>query len=83
MIARDMETDQLEAFDRVVREGSFSRAAIGLGIGQPAVSARIQSLEEAVARVYLSQGWQFLALGVVTLLLAKATRALTRQFKPA
>src|SRR6266851_423668 len=32
-----MELDQLIAFERVVREGSFSRAAIGLGIGEEAV----------------------------------------------
>ncbi|NTW03903.1 MAG: LysR family transcriptional regulator [Oscillochloris sp.] len=43
-----MDIDQLLAFDRVVREGSFSRAAWALGVGQPAVSARIQALERAV-----------------------------------
>jgi DNA-binding transcriptional LysR family regulator len=51
-----LETDQLEAFDRVVREGSFSRAAIALGIGQPAVSARIQSLETALGGAVLTRG---------------------------
>jgi 4-hydroxy-2-oxoheptanedioate aldolase len=50
--------------------------ASGKGCGSLAV-------EESVAREYLSQGCQFLALGVDTLLLAKATRALARQFKPA
>ena len=40
--------DQLVAFDQVVREGSFSRAALSLGIGQPAVSSRIQGLEAAL-----------------------------------
>src|SRR5262249_13534421 len=43
-----MQLDQLIAFDRIAREGSFSRAAAGLDVGQPAVSARIQALEEAV-----------------------------------
>jgi DNA-binding transcriptional LysR family regulator len=43
-----VETDQLETFDRVARERSFSRAAAAMGIGQPAVSARIQSLEQAL-----------------------------------
>ena len=42
-----MATDQLVAFQRIVREGSFSRAAFALGIGQPAVSARIAALEAA------------------------------------
>ena len=43
-----MQLDQLIAFDRIAREGSFSRAAVGLGLGQPAVSARILALEDAV-----------------------------------
>jgi DNA-binding transcriptional LysR family regulator len=43
-----MDIDQLVAFDRVVREGSFSRAALSLQIGQPAISARIHALEEKV-----------------------------------
>ncbi len=41
-----MNTDQLIAFDRVVREGSFSRAAWGLKIAQPTVSQRIRALEK-------------------------------------
>lgn len=51
-----METDQLDAFDRVAREGSFSRAALALGIGQPAVSSRIQSLEEALGGALFTRG---------------------------
>lgn len=43
-----MDTDQLLAFDRIVREGGFSRAARGLGISQPSVTARIQTLEAEV-----------------------------------
>jgi DNA-binding transcriptional LysR family regulator len=43
-----MQLDQLVAFDRIAREGSFSRAALALGLGQPAVSARILALEEAI-----------------------------------
>ncbi|HEU5100010.1 MAG TPA: LysR family transcriptional regulator [Roseiflexaceae bacterium] len=43
-----MDVDQLIAFDRIVREGSFSRAAWELHIAQPTISARIQSLEQAV-----------------------------------
>ena len=43
-----MDVDQLMAFDRIVREGSFSRAARGLQIAQPTISARIQALEQAV-----------------------------------
>jgi len=47
--ARDQvrwQVDQLVAFERVAREGSFSRAAVALDIGQPAVSARILALED-------------------------------------
>jgi DNA-binding transcriptional LysR family regulator len=51
-----MDLDQLTTFDRVVREGSFSRAALALGVGQPAVSARIQALEEAVGGALLVRG---------------------------
>jgi DNA-binding transcriptional LysR family regulator len=43
-----MNEDQLIAFERIVREGSFSRAAWTLGIAQPTISARVQALEEAV-----------------------------------
>jgi LysR family transcriptional regulator, low CO2-responsive transcriptional regulator len=43
-----MDIDQLVAFDRIVREGSFSRAAWSLHIAQPTISARIQGLEQEV-----------------------------------
>jgi DNA-binding transcriptional LysR family regulator len=43
-----MDVDQLIAFDRIVREGSFSRAAWELHIAQPTISARIQALEQEV-----------------------------------
>jgi LysR family transcriptional regulator, low CO2-responsive transcriptional regulator len=51
-----MDVDQLIAFQRVVREGSFTRAALALGIGQPAVSARIQALESAVGGALFTRG---------------------------
>lgn len=40
-----VEISQLEAFEQVAREGSFSRAADTLGLTQPAISARIAGLE--------------------------------------
>jgi DNA-binding transcriptional LysR family regulator len=46
------------AFDRVAREGSFSRAALALGIGQPAVSSRIQALERALGGALFRRGRQ-------------------------
>src|SRR6266850_1032092 len=51
-----MHLDQLSAFDRVAREGGFSRAAVALGLGQPAVSARILALEEAVGGTLFERG---------------------------
>src|SRR5689334_18140039 len=51
-----MDLDQIAAFERVVREGSFSRAAVALGIGQPAVSSRIQALEEDVGGILFLRG---------------------------
>ena len=40
-----MELSHLEAFERVVRDGNFTRAADTLGLTQPAVSTRIALLE--------------------------------------
>ena len=52
LVGRDREdkidTDQLLTFERIVRDGSFSRAAWSLDVAQPTVSARIRALEEAV-----------------------------------
>lgn len=43
-----MKTEDLRAFDAVVRHGSISVAARELGLTQPATTRRIQSLEEAL-----------------------------------
>jgi DNA-binding transcriptional LysR family regulator len=51
-----MDSEQLIAFQRVVREGSFTRAARSLGIGQPAISARIQQLEASFPGPLLERG---------------------------
>lgn len=65
-----MEIGQIEAFERVARDGSFTRAAQSLQLTQPAVSARIAQLEAELGgalferrgrRLYLSPlGQQFL-----------------------
>lgn len=44
----NMDLQQLLAFERIVREGSFSRAAWALNIAQPTISARVQALEAEV-----------------------------------
>lgn len=43
-----MELSQLEAFERVAREGSFTRAAEALDLTQPAISMRVAALEAEV-----------------------------------
>ncbi len=43
-----MDINQLEAFDYVVRLGSFSKAARHLNLSQPTISIRIQGLEKEV-----------------------------------
>ncbi len=51
-----MDTEQLVAFQRVVREGTFSRAALTLELGQPALSARIQALEAQLGGALFTRG---------------------------
>jgi DNA-binding transcriptional LysR family regulator len=43
-----MKTEDLRAFDAVVRHGSISEAARAMGLTQPATTRRIQNLEEAL-----------------------------------
>jgi LysR family transcriptional regulator, low CO2-responsive transcriptional regulator len=43
-----MDTAQLVAFERIVRERSFSRAARALNIAQPTISERVRALERHV-----------------------------------
>lgn len=51
-----MDTNQLIAFQRVVREGTFSRAALSLDLGQPALSARIRALEDQLGGPLFKRG---------------------------
>src|SRR5713226_4527053 len=57
-----MDTDQLLAFERIVREGSFSAAARQLDIAQPTISARIQTLETEVGGPLFVRGGRHLTL---------------------
>jgi DNA-binding transcriptional LysR family regulator len=57
-----MELAQLEAFERAAREGSFTRAAEVLGLTQPAVSARISSLEAELGGAVFERGGRRLEL---------------------
>jgi LysR family transcriptional regulator, low CO2-responsive transcriptional regulator len=71
-----MDRHQLEALDRVAREGSFTRAAISLGIGQPAVSARIRGLEEQVGGALFTRGRRVALTALGETFLPFARRAL-------
>ncbi|HLK37092.1 MAG TPA: LysR family transcriptional regulator [Polyangiaceae bacterium] len=51
-----MDREQLAAFVHVARRGSFTQAAVALGVGQPAVSARIRALEERVGGALFARG---------------------------
>ncbi len=57
-----MDIEQLRTFERIVREGSFSRAARSLDIAQPSISARIQALEHEVGGPLFVRGGRTLAL---------------------
>jgi len=57
-----VDLEQLATFDRIVREGSFSRAAWALGVAQPTVSARIQALERTVGGPLFRRGGRGVAL---------------------
>jgi DNA-binding transcriptional LysR family regulator len=57
-----VDTDQLLAFERIVREGSFGRAAWELGIAQSTISARMRALERAVGGPLFERGRRPLAL---------------------
>src|SRR5581483_6371377 len=57
-----MDTEQLQAFDRIVRDGSFSRAARTLNISQPTISARIQGLEHVVGGPLFLRGGRSIVL---------------------
>jgi DNA-binding transcriptional LysR family regulator len=57
-----MEIGQLEAFERVAREGNFTKAADSLGLTQPAVSTRIALLEVQVGGALFDRRGRHLVL---------------------
>lgn len=57
-----VDVEQLTAFERIAREGSFSRAAWVLGIAQPTISARVRALERAVGGALFVRGGRGVAL---------------------
>ncbi len=57
-----MELGQLQAFEAVAREGSFTRAAESLGLTQPAVSVRVSQLEAELGGPLFERGGRGLRL---------------------
>ncbi|HET7036376.1 MAG TPA: LysR family transcriptional regulator [Thermomicrobiaceae bacterium] len=72
-----MDRNQLASFDRIVREGSFSRAADYLGVSQATISGRIQALEAEIGAPLFVRGGRRSALtGAGETFLPYARRAL-------
>ena len=72
-----MDRDQLSAFDQIVRDGSFSRAAQSLGLSQAAVSGRMQALEAELGAALFVRGARGVTLtGAGEAFLSYARRAL-------
>lgn len=57
-----MEIGQLQAFERAARDGSFTRAAEALGLTQPAISTRINTLEAELGGTLFDRGGRKLSL---------------------
>lgn len=51
-----MDIKQLRYFQAIVEEGSFSRAAIYLGVAQPALSLHVRKMEESLGTQLLLRG---------------------------
>ena len=50
-----MDVDQLRSFDRIIRDGSFTKAAARLNVTQATISARIRTLEDQVGGPLLTR----------------------------
>jgi DNA-binding transcriptional LysR family regulator len=57
-----MDHQQLMTFERIVREGSFNRAARALDVSQAAVSGRVRALEAAIGGPLFVRGGRRVAL---------------------
>ncbi|GER91036.1 putative HTH-type transcriptional regulator YwbI [Dictyobacter vulcani] len=57
-----MDLHQLQAFDQVMQQQSFSKAARRLGISQPTISLRIQALEQELGDTLFVRGGRQLQL---------------------
>jgi DNA-binding transcriptional LysR family regulator len=74
-----MDLVQLRTFLLVVERGSLSAAAAELGVSQPAVSKRIQSLEQELGERLLVRGPREVRLTAAGRLLEEAARAIVAE----
>ncbi len=74
-----MKTDDLRAFDAVVRHGSISEAARAMHVTQPAVTRRIQNLEEALGAQLLDRSTKPPRPSVLGLRVHEQTKAALRE----
>ena len=74
-----MKTEDLRAFDAVVRHGSISEAARALGLTQPAITRRIQNLEEALGAQLLDRSTKPPHPSVLGLRVYEQTKAALRE----
>lgn len=71
-----MNFTQLRAFDMVVREGGFSRAAQALGLTQPALTIQVKALEDAYGVKLLERSGRTVTLTETGTTLFELTRRL-------
>ncbi len=74
-----MKTEDLRAFDAVVRHGSISEAARVLNLTQPAITRRIQNLEEALGAQLLDRSTKPPKASALGLRVHEQTRAALRE----
>jgi DNA-binding transcriptional LysR family regulator len=72
-----VDVNQLTTFDRIVRDGSFGRAAQSLGLSQATISGRVQALEAEIgAPLFVRGGRRVLLTSAGETFLPFARRAL-------
>jgi DNA-binding transcriptional LysR family regulator len=78
-VGSELETLELRSFVVLAEQRHFGRAAEVLAVSQPALSKRIQRLEEKVGGALLSRGYRDLRLTEAGLVLLERTRTLLRE----
>jgi LysR family nitrogen assimilation transcriptional regulator len=74
-----MDLKQLESFVRVAELGSFSRAAVALGIAQPLLSRQVRQLEVEYRQTFLRRNGRGVTLTEAGLVLLEHSRGILHQ----